>query len=331
LAPYVTSNSSRINENSARYLSVNTHDLASCVTSNHSRINENLSPYAKINGHNSASYVTPNSSQINEILSRHLSAKTRDSALYVALKSNRIDEDLSQTRHPYGSSKWKVPAYPRPYPLCIDYLKTPDGWWVLDFYEFSGKDDKTAMEHISIYLSQLGFVGKEDYQSAKFSLSLTGITFAWFTSLPRCTVGSWSQLEEQFYEYFGKTNEKRPITVESSAKRGLLVGMKERFDLDRSKVLAIKAKQRNILSESTTYQETNLATEKHEKRKKIARLDFSRSKRAVHLSSDYCIIDGDQAPTGNKGGLHACSESAEPTSKLAKLIAACPESARLTS
>jgi hypothetical protein len=42
-------------------------------------------------------------------------------------------------------------------------LKTPDGWWISDFYEFSGEDDKTAVEHISIYLSQLGFAGKQDY------------------------------------------------------------------------------------------------------------------------------------------------------------------------
>ena len=49
------------------------------------------------------------------------------------------------------------------YPLSIDYLETSDGWWVPDFYEFSGEDDKTAVEHISIYLSQLGFASKEDY------------------------------------------------------------------------------------------------------------------------------------------------------------------------
>jgi len=42
-------------------------------------------------------------------------------------------------------------------------LKTLDGWWVPNFYEFSGEDDKTAVEHISIYLSQLGFTYKEDY------------------------------------------------------------------------------------------------------------------------------------------------------------------------
>jgi hypothetical protein len=159
-----------------------------------------------------------------------------------------------------------VPAYHRPYPLHIDYLKAPDGWWVPDFYEFNGEGSTTAVEHINVYLSQLGFACKEDYMRIQnFSLSLTGIAFAWFTSLPRCTVGSWSQLEEQFYEYFRKTNKKRPIIVESSAKRGLLVGMKERIDSDVSKGSATKAEQHNILFESITSQKTSLATEKHEK------------------------------------------------------------------
>ena len=142
--------------------------------------------------------------------------------------------------------------------------------------------------------------------------------------MPRCTVGSWSQLEEQFYEYFGKTNEKRLITIESSAERELLVGMNERIDSDRSKGLTTKADQRNILSKSTTYQETSLATETNEKRKKIARLDFLGDKGVVHLSSDYRIIDGDQAPTSNKGGLPSYSESGEPTSKLSEPIAVKP-------
>jgi hypothetical protein len=187
--------------------------------------------------------------------------------------------------------------------LCYDYLETPDGWWVHDFYEFSGKDSKTTVKHISIYLSQQGFTSKEDYMRVRnFSLSLTGTAFAWFTTLPRCTIGSWSQLEEQFYEYFGKTNEKRPITIESSTKRALLVGMKERINLDISKGSAIKAEQHNILFESITYQETSFATEKHEKRKKIARLDFSGAKGVAHLSSDYYIIDGDQAPISKKEG-----------------------------
>jgi hypothetical protein len=198
-------------------------------------------------------------------------------------------------------------------------LKTPDGWWILDFYLFSGEDDKTAMEHISIYLSQLCFASKEDYMRVRnFPLSLTGIAFAWFTSLPRCNVGSWSQLEEQFYEYFEKTNEKRPITIDSSAKIGLLVGIKERFDSDVSKGSATKAEQHNILSESITSPKTSLVTKKHGKQQKSVRLDFSGAKEVVHLSSDYYIIDGDQAPTSNKGGLSAYSEWVGPTLKSAK-------------
>jgi hypothetical protein len=94
--------------------------------------------------------------------------------------------------------------------------------------------------------------------------------------------------------------------------------MKERFDLDVNKGLATKVEQHNILSESITSQKTSLAIERHGKRQKSARLNFLGAKGVVHLSSDYYIIDGDQAPTSNKGGLSACSESAKPTSKLAK-------------
>ena len=77
---------------------------------------------------------------------------------------------------------------------------------------------------------------------------------------------------------------------------------KVKIDSAVSKGSAIKAEQHNILSESITYQETSLATEKHEKRTKIARLDFLGAKGVVHLSSDYRIIDGDQTPKVRKEG-----------------------------
>jgi hypothetical protein len=233
---------------------INAHNSASYSSHDQSRISEILARHSSIRTHNLAQPIANNCSRINENSVMGAHANNHDSALYDALKSSRIDEDLAHTRKPYGSSKWKVPAYHRPYPLHVDYLKTPDGWWIPDFYEFSGEDDKTTVEHINVYLSQFGLAGKEDYMRIRnFPLSLTGIGFAWFTSLPQCTVGSRSQLEEQFYKYFGKTNEKRLITIESSAKRGLLVGMKERFDSDISKGSATKAKQHNILSESITF------------------------------------------------------------------------------
>jgi hypothetical protein len=95
-------------------------------------------------------------------------------------------------------------------------------------------------------------------------------------------------------------------------------------------------KKEAIPSESITSQKTSLATEKHGKRQKSARLNFSGVKGVVHLSSDYYIIDGDQTPTSKKERLPAYLESAEPTPACFKMarptaFAACPESARLTS
>jgi hypothetical protein len=109
------------------------------------------------------------------------------------------------------------------------------------------------------------------------------------------------------------------------------VGTKERIVSDVSKGSATKAEQHNILSESMTSQKTSLATEKHGKRQKSARLDFSEAKGVICLSIDYCIIDGDQAAISNKGGLPSSSESAESTLRLAELITSCPEPARPTS
>jgi hypothetical protein len=57
-------------------------------------------------------------------------------------------------------------------------------------------------------------------------------------------------------------------------------------------------------------------------------LIFLGAKWVIHLSSDYRIIDGDQAPTNNKEGLPACSELAKPTLKSAKPTLVCSESAR---
>jgi hypothetical protein len=107
--------------------------------------------------------------------------------------------------------------------------------------------------------------------------------------------------------------------------------MKEKINSDVSKSSATKAEQHNIPFKSITSRETSLATKKHEKCKKIARLDFSGVKGVVHLSSDYHIIDEDQAPTSKKRGLPTCSESAESTLKSAESIASYRESARPSS
>ena len=91
--------------------------------------------------HDSAPHIANNYSRINKNSALCAHANNRGLALYVALKSSRNDEDLAHTTNPYGSSIWKVPEYHRPYSFHIDYLNTPNGWWVPDFYEFSGEDD----------------------------------------------------------------------------------------------------------------------------------------------------------------------------------------------
>ena len=49
------------------------------------------------------------------------------------------------------------------------------------FVNFSGEDSKSAFEHISQYLAQLGEVGSiNELKVRLFYLSLTGTTFSWF-------------------------------------------------------------------------------------------------------------------------------------------------------
>ena len=82
-------------------------------------------------------------------------------------------------------------------------MRNPPGWKVPDFQKFSGNDNKSTMEHVSMYLAQLGEGCAHDYMKCRnFPLSLTGTAFSWFTSLPSCTISSWAQLEEKFHAHF---------------------------------------------------------------------------------------------------------------------------------
>jgi hypothetical protein len=54
-----------------------------------------------------------------------------------------------------------------------------------------------------MFLTQLGEASAYDFMKIhNFPLSLTGTAFAWFTSLPACSIGSWAELEEIFYSHF---------------------------------------------------------------------------------------------------------------------------------
>ena len=54
-----------------------------------------------------------------------------------------------------------------------------------------------------MFLAQLGEASAFNFMKVhNFSLSLTGIAFAWFTLLPSCSIGSWAELEEKFHNHF---------------------------------------------------------------------------------------------------------------------------------
>jgi hypothetical protein len=82
-------------------------------------------------------------------------------------------------------------------------MKAPDGWKVPDVNKFSGDDSKSTMEYISMFLTQLGEASAYEFiKICNFPLSLTSTTFAWFTSLPACSISSWAKLEEKFHSHF---------------------------------------------------------------------------------------------------------------------------------
>jgi hypothetical protein len=99
--------------------------------------------------------------------------------------------------------------YHKPYPNIFDLVAYPVGWHVPNFTKFDGEGSRTTWEHVSHYLAQLGEVGSNEALRIRlFSLSLTGTTFAWFSSLPAHSIYGWEPLEQKFHEhYYSGTSE----------------------------------------------------------------------------------------------------------------------------
>jgi hypothetical protein len=101
--------------------------------------------------------VTPNApatdfddalNQFKEELSKSL-----ESSLGVQLKSSRN-------------------TYQKLYPSTYDFMKAPDGWRVPGFLKFSGDDSKSTIEHISMFLAQLGKASAYDFVKVRNFLCL---------------------------------------------------------------------------------------------------------------------------------------------------------------
>jgi len=94
-------------------------------------------------------------------------------------------------------------AYQNSYSPSFDLVAYPTGFRLPEFIKFSGEDSRSTFEHISQYHAQLGEAGSiSELKVHLFSLSLTGTTFSWFSSLALNFIGSWEQSEQKFHEHF---------------------------------------------------------------------------------------------------------------------------------
>jgi hypothetical protein len=75
--------------------------------------------------------------------------------------------------------------YQRPYDSRFDYHPYPQETRILEFAKFSVDQGKRTREHIGQFLAQLGeLVDTEAFRVRLFSLSLIGMAFAWYATLP---------------------------------------------------------------------------------------------------------------------------------------------------
>jgi hypothetical protein len=102
-----------------------------------------------------------------------------------------------------GLSPISHQIYHKLYPSIFDLVAYPVGWRVPDLTKFDGEGSRTTWEHVSQYLAQLGEAGSvEALRVRLFSLSLTGTTFALFSSLLAHSIYGWEPLEWKFNEHF---------------------------------------------------------------------------------------------------------------------------------
>ena len=89
------------------------------------------------------------------------------------------------------------------YPEWYDLVTLPTNYRLPEFAKFTGQDSTSTIEHVSRYLTQLGEASVEDaHQVRFFFLSLSGLAFTWFSSLPVNSIVNWADLEKKFYTYF---------------------------------------------------------------------------------------------------------------------------------
>jgi hypothetical protein len=133
--------------------------------------------------------------------------------------------------------------YRTPYPSGYDQIPFPPRFKVTDFTMFFGQDETSTMEHITRFIIQCGEAGNVDALRIQlFSSSLSGLAFSWFTSLPANSIINWSDLEQQFHNYFFSSIHEMKITDLTKLKQRndeTVAGFVQRFREARNKCYSL--------------------------------------------------------------------------------------------
>jgi hypothetical protein len=93
--------------------------------------------------------------------------------------------------------------YRTPYPPAYDQIPLPHKYKIPDFTKFSGQGDVSTVEHVNRFILLFEETANQDLLRVQlFSLSLSGLAFAWFTTLPANSILYWADLEKQFHQFF---------------------------------------------------------------------------------------------------------------------------------
>ena len=130
------------------------------------------------------------------------------------------DEVIKIFRQTFGiDPKGRCRSYKRPYPEEYEHVAYPQDFKIPEFAKFTSNDSRTTLEHIGQFIIQCGESSTSDiYKLRLFPLSLSGVAFTWFISLPPNSVRTWVDLEQKFHDYFFNGETKLKLSHLTSVK-----------------------------------------------------------------------------------------------------------------
>ncbi|XP_021727461.1 uncharacterized protein LOC110694603 [Chenopodium quinoa] len=108
---------------------------------------------------------------------------------------------VNAIKNQLGEGSREKKLYEKPYSKRISKLKIPKGYQPPKFQQFDGKGN--PKQHIAHFIETCNNAGTAgDLLVKQFVRSLKGIAFDWYTDLPRESIDSWDDMEEEFKKRF---------------------------------------------------------------------------------------------------------------------------------